>query len=703
MMGLSRLSIQSKMILILLAVSLASIALMGWIGYVSGESAIRQSVENQLQGMQVSKSTTLRTRLESLRDQVISMSDSRIAIDGVKLFTEAFREIESKSVSKAESDRLTRFYQEDFLPELAKRVDGKPVLENYFPGSPVAQYLQHHYIASNPHPYEKKQLLDDAVEDQSGYRSLHSELHKKFTRAVQIFGFEDLLLIDANSLNVVYSYLKTTEFATNLEDGPYSNTKLGTAVRAMRLAKDRDSFKIADFESYRPSLGKYMAFVMSPIFDGPKMVGILVLQFPVDGFNQVLTGNFQWVQEGLGETGECYAVGPDKTMRSRGRFMYQDSDAFLNALRENGLSPNICDQIDRQGSTIGVLPVTTESVELALRGKSGIREVVDARGERVLSAYGPIELDSLRWAVLAEKDIDEAYAPIREFGRKVIIVASGMALLVSLLAIACSSLLTRPLRLLTEGAKRLGAGDTGVRVNIKSKDEFGELGRVFNEMADSIKSQTSKLEDQVRENQELLLSILPASAVEQRKEGDERASRQFSDVSVLFAELIGLEEFSGGVGETKALSVLGDLIAAFDEAAEKHGIEKVKTIGGAYLAVCGLSVNRPDHVRRIIQFAQEITRIVSMFNREYRAELNILVGINSGPVVGGVVGRRKFLYDLWGDTVTIAKKLAAGSVDSQIRVTSNVRERLGDQVSFEGPFRIEVSGKPPIDAWRVNA
>jgi len=82
--------IQSKMILILLAVSLASIALMGWIGYVSGESAIRQSVENQLQGMQVSKSTTLRTRLEALRDQVISMSDSRIAIDGVKLFSEAF-------------------------------------------------------------------------------------------------------------------------------------------------------------------------------------------------------------------------------------------------------------------------------------------------------------------------------------------------------------------------------------------------------------------------------------------------------------------------------------------------------------------------------------------------------------------------------------------------------------------------------------
>ena len=703
MMGLNRLSIQSKMILILLAVSLASIALMGWIGYVSGESAIRQSVENQLKGMQVSKTNTLRTRLESLRDQVISMSDSRISIDGVKLFSEAFKEIEGKTISKAESDQLVRFYQEDFLSELGKWVEGTPVLENYLPASPTAQYLQFHYMASNPHPYESKQRLDDAVEDQSTYRDVHNELHKKFSRAVEIFGFEDLLLIDANSLNVVYSYLKTTEFATSLEDGPYSNTKLGTAVRSMRLAKDRDSYKIVDFESYRPSLGKYMSFVMSPIFDGPKMVGILVLQFPVDDLNDVLTGGFKWVEEGLGDTGECYAVGPDKTMRSRGRFMVEDSTSFLKALRENGLSPSICDQIEKQSSTIGVLPVPTESVELALRGKSGIREVVDARGKRVLSAYGPIELDSLRWAVLAEKDIDEAYSPIRKFGRTVIIVASGMALLVSLLALVCSSLLTRPLRLLTEGAKRLGSGDTGVRVNIKSKDEFGELGRVFNEMAESIKSQTSKLEEQVHENQELLLSILPASAVEQRKEGDERASRQFADVSVLFAELLGLEEFSSHVGETKALEVLGDVIAAFDEAAEKHGIEKVRTIGGAYLAVCGLSVNRPDHVRRIIQFAQDMTRIVSMFNREYRSELNILVGINSGPVVGGVVGRRKFLYDLWGDTVSIAKKLAAGSVDSQIRVTSNVRERIGDQVSFEGPFRVEISGKPPIDAWQVNA
>jgi class 3 adenylate cyclase len=222
-------------------------------------------------------------------------------------------------------------------------------------------------------------------------------------------------------------------------------------------------------------------------------------------------------------------------------------------------------------------------------------------------------------------------------------------------------------------------------------------------MSRSIKTQTDQLAQQVRENEELLGSILPASAIAQRREGDERASQQFTDVSVFFAELIGLEDFSREAGETKALSVLGDLIVSLDEAAEKFGIEKVKTIGGAYLAVCGLSVSRPDHARRMAQFAQEAVRIVAHSHRDFKAELNVAIGINSGPVVGGVVGRRKFLYDLWGDTVTIAKKLAVGKGASTIRVTQSVRDRIGDQFQLVGPVQVELEGRAPIEAWQVSA
>jgi class 3 adenylate cyclase len=712
MFGLNRLSIQSKMILLLLLVSLLSIGIIAWNSYLSAKSALTQQIQNQLTGLRAAKTATLKAMLEGLRDEVIAMSDSVAAIEGTKAFVQAYRELESAPLSEPESKALVNFYSAEFLPALQANLDSKPVIEQYLPSGNAERWLQYHYIVANNQPYLKKQLLEQSTTDLSGYAQVHAKYHRLFDRAAKIFGFEDIMLVDGDTLNVVYSYQKTTELGTNLASGPYSNTLVAEKVRNMRAFKDRDDFKIADFEPYRPSLGEPMGFAVSPIFDGTKSVGLLVLQFPINSFNKILTGidslradadglQGSWKDEGLGDTGEVYLVGPDKTMRSRSRFMIENPEGLLEALKTGGVSDRVIKEIRAKGNVICSLPVQSESAAEALRGRSGLMEAENYRQKKVLSAYGPLELDSLRWGVLAEIDKDEAEAPIRKLGRDILTLASGIALGVTLLALLCSSMLTRPLRLLTQGARRLGAGETNVKVQINSRDEFGELGQVFNQMSDSIRVQKEKLETQVRENQELLLSILPASAVAQRQEGDERASRQFTDVSVLFAEIQGMEELGRDVGETKALAILGDLVTAFDEAAEKYGIEKVKTIGGSYLAVCGLSVNRPDHARRVIQFAQEMGKIVGIYNREQTADLSLAVGVNAGPVVGGVVGRRKFLYDLWGDTVTIAKRLAGGP-GAAIRVTRPMRDRLGEQFQFSGPVNVELPGKEPVEAWQVT-
>jgi class 3 adenylate cyclase len=700
MLGLTRLGIQSKMILLLLVVSLASISAVAILGYSSARVSLKQAVENQLNGVRVSKTTTLKEILESLSDQVVSMSDSQVALDGMRSFKNAFRELASKSLAPVEEERLKTFYSSEFLPLLSKQLEAQPVLESYMPASSVARYLQYHYLANNPHPYKEKGALADDVSDKSQYGEQHARLHKLFSRVVKIFGFEDLMLVDPDTLEVVYSYQKTTEFGTSFLSGPYANSNLGDRLRLIKAARDRDDFRIADFEPYRPSLGAPMGFAMSPIFEGSNMIGILVLQFPIEIFNKVLTGDYQWKEEGLGETGESFVVGSDKTLRSRSRFMYQDPSRFLKDLKDAGVSSKVVDRIERQATAMNVLAVNSLSVDRALQGLSGITVTRSYMGKDVLSSYGPLELDSLRWAVVSEIELDEAYAPIRRVGRMVVVASSAIALLVSALALICSQLLTKPLRELTRGARRIGAGETDVKVQVRSRDEFGELGTVFNEMADNIRMQTDRLEEQVRKNQELLLNILPASAVAQRQEGDERASREFADVSVLFAELVGLEEFSQSVGEARALAVLGDLIASFDDVADRVGIEKVKTIGASYLAVCGLSVSRPDHTRRVIQFADEIVRIVMNFNREQRSNLSLAIGVNCGPVAGGIVGKRRFLYDLWGDTVTIAKKLASGD-GGAIRVTQGVYARLGDEFKFSGPLSFEVAGKPAIEAWQI--
>jgi len=137
-------------------------------------------------------------------------------------------------------------------------------------------------------------------------------------------------------------------------------------------------------------------------------------------------------------------------------------------------------------------------------------------------------------------------------------------------------------------------------------------------------------------------------------------------------------------------------------AAERFGVEKVKTVGDSYLAVCGLSVQRPDHTNRMIEFAEEMTRIVARYNLESQNGLSVRIGINAGPVVGGVVGRRKFIYDLWGDTVNVARAIRPREGQSAVRVTANVEDRLRGQQEFESVGSVEVPGKGAIEIWQLR-
>jgi len=172
-------------------------------------------------------------------------------------------------------------------------------------------------------------------------------------------------------------------------------------------------------------------------------------------------------------------------------------------------------------------------------------------------------------------------------------------------------------------------------------------------------------------------------------------------VTVLVAEFHGVEDLGGHVDDSRSISLLGDLVAACDEAAERCGVEKVRAVGAMYLAVCGLSVSRPDHATRVLLFARELTQTVAAFNREHAASLVLTVGINSGSVVGGVVGRHKFLYDLWGDTVAIASRLAAQDAGA-IHVTQQVHDRLCDLYTFEGPVDMDLRGQGIVKTWRLK-
>jgi class 3 adenylate cyclase len=720
MLGLERIGIQSRFILLMLLVSLGSILAIGWIGYESARSAITSAVQNHLQSVRHSKTSGLMAMLEALRDQAISLSDGKLAGEAMVNFKQTYRGLAGEKLTAEQEQELRSYYATQFLPQLQKNLGGTAQPEQYLPRDPTQRYLQYHYMVAAPAPDEPEegQQADTTTEasteqseaapphaaataDDSLYGLAHAAIHDRFDRVGKMFGYEDILLIDDDTLDIVYTLRKRPDFATNLRDGPYASTNLAKAADILSRAGDRDAFKVVDTELYRPDVGRPVGFVLSPIFNGSDMVGILALEFPIDRIVELLTGNFHWEREGMGNTGECYVVGPDFTMRSRSRFMVADRQKFLRELRTSTVTRSVVDQIERQGTVLNQLPVKTYSTEQALIGREGITLINDYRGVPVLSSYGPLDLNSLRWAVVAEIDVAEAYKPIHDYARNAVLATTALALATTLLALASSWLLVRPLKQLSVAAQRISAGDTTVSVNMHTRDEFGELARVFNDMTANLRRQRAELEEKARENQELLLNILPASAIEQRRGGDEKATRQFADVTVLVAEFGGIDALGGPGKDSRAISLLGDLVAACDDAADKCGVEKVRAVGAMYMAVCGLSVSRPDHAARAMLFAKELTQILAGFDREHSATLTLSVGINSGPVVGGVVGRHKFLYDLWGDTVAIASRLAAQG-GSTIHVTQQVYDRLSDLYSFDGPFDVDMRGQGPVKTWQLR-
>lgn len=711
MPGLERIGVQSRFILLMLLVSLGSILAIGVIGYRAARAAITHAVQNHLQSVRYSKTQGLLAMLEALRDQVISVSDGKMATEGMVNFKQAYSGLAGESLDAEQEQVLRERYERWYLPEVAKHLGGTPVTEQYLPVDPRQRYLQYHYgvaagaaslgAGASVSPGAPSAPEPAGTGDDSLYRIAHDALQERIERLAAMFGYEDFLLIDDDTLEIVYSLRKRPDFATSLGNGPYSSSNLARAAEALARSRDRDAFKVVDTELYRPALGKPVGFVVSPIFNGPEMVGILALEFPVDRIVRLLTGNYQWEQEGMGKTGECYVVGPDFTMRSRSRFMWEDREAFMKSLRTSPLTASVVDQIERQNTVLNQLPVRTVSVEEALRGREGLTTLADYRGVPVLSSYGPLDLDSLRWAVIAEMDVAEAYKPIHDYARRALLAATALAIGTTLLALGSSWLLVRPLKQLAAAARRIGAGETAVSVDLRTRDEFGELARVFNDMASNLRRQRTELEEKARENQELLLNILPASAVELRRDGDEKATRQFADVTVLVAEFGGLDGPAGLGNDSRAMGLVGDLVAACDEAADRCGVEKVRAVGAMYLAVCGLSVSRPDHAARTLLFARELARIVAAFNREHGTPLTLAAGVNSGPVVGGVVGRHKFLYDLWGDTVAIASRVAAGGRDG-IHVTKPVHDRLSDLYAFVGPTDVEIRGQGTVQTWRLE-
>jgi class 3 adenylate cyclase len=202
-----------------------------------------------------------------------------------------------------------------------------------------------------------------------------------------------------------------------------------------------------------------------------------------------------------------------------------------------------------------------------------------------------------------------------------------------------------------------------------------------------------------RENERLLLNILPEPIAQRLRDGEPLIADRFDDVTLLFADIVEFTRLSSTLSAAELVGVLNDVFSAFDALVDRHRLEKVKTIGDAYMVVGGLTERSDDHTQRVADMALELAAAVGHIERAVRLGVAFRIGINCGPVVAGVIGTRKFIYDVWGDTVNLASRMESLGQPGRVQVTHAVMERLRGAFDLEPRGLIDVKGKGPTPTY----
>ena len=697
----SQLSLRSKLLLILLILSLGSIAVLGYLGWQTSRDAITGAVFMHLTSVRASKAYHIESYMHFLRDQVSSLGEDEMVIRAMVRFNKTFKNLEFELIPDDWEEVIDDAYQNDFFPRLARFKAGEPSLEVYKPESTASHYLQYWYIASSDYEVGQKYELQHPG-DESAYSEWHEHYHPMFLNLLQRFGYYDIFLIDFDSRNIVYTVQKEMDFATDLASGPYAHSGLAEVVEKVIDNPEFGAVQVVDFKPYTPSYEAPSAFLATPIFNGPHIVGILALQLPVDEINKIMTGNQNWNADGLGRSGETFLVGSDLRMRSTSRFMLEDPEGYEQVLYGSQTPVEVIEAMKAFKTTILLQRVDTEAARQAIEGNSETLIGQSYRGTQTLSVYAPLRIKGLEWVIITEKDVAEVYQTLRTQQKKFLTAGVILIMLIMFIAIWLANRFVQPLSSLIASAKQVEAGEADVVVAVTSGDEFGQLAQALNGIVAGMRQQNERIDQKDFENRMLLENVLPPGPAERVKRGDEQVADRIRQVTVLCASVDGFTDLADQLEPLEAVNLLNALWGVFDEAAEAHGVEPHQTMGERYLAVCGLSGMYLDHAKRTLDFALYLFPLLQQVNAEHGADLHLRIGIHSGSAGVGIVGVKRFKYDLWGDTVNVALDLHASAKSDAMLVSGVVYEQLPQAYDFAACPPLERKGKAPLEVWRMR-
>ncbi len=677
-----------------LVVTVTSLVVTSILSLTYGQDLANDVSESELAGRATVKAEEVARYVEAMRRRTAAIASSEGTVDAVGRFADAYAELGSlgAAVIDESSEIVDSFYRERFAPALEETIGASISWRSLLPVTDAGVYLQRHYVAAAEQVGEG--LIDDAG-DGSTWSAVHRELHLGLLDTTVRLGADDLYLVDPASGAIVYSASKAADFATSLDVGPHGGSTLGTLVRTVREAPQPGTVTLIDMAPYVADLGSPMLFMASPVFQGNQLEGVLVLKISGQPLDAIMTSEGSWGDEGFGDTGEVFLVGADGRMRSVARPFVEDPTGLLAELEAAGTAT----EAERAamagvGTTAMFLKAADTRALVAAADPSGTKLANNYLLRAVSSAVEQVDLGAFTWYVISQVEDEELSAPITDFRRALLVAVAVFVIGITFGTVGWARGVFRPVRNLSEKLRDVLDGrsvaemDSPAPATDRVPTDFTNLANSIDEMLEALDRRKTELETASAERIATLRSLLPPAVAERVESGDREVIEQIPQAGIVVVITDGLGDLVAEQGARQTQVLLDSLIHEVDSAAIHHGLERVKLIGDAYFAGCGLSQPYLDHVPRSVSFALDVIDIVNEINLRHKTRLRPAVGIHSGPVTVGLTGSMRLVYDLWGEAVRVAHFLARQAHDGEILVTDDVRTLL--------PPDVIVAAKPGI-------
>lgn len=489
-----------------------------------GQQALTESAQSHITSIRDTKKQQIEGYFSQVTNQLLTFADAKGTEDAMREFKRTFPNFSEEAGIQAVDEgpsfpqplpfdeytqALEEFYLDEFVQEYETlNVDPAPdmaAMLNQLDDNSLA--LQYFYIANNPNPLGTKSELFYAA-DSSSYTNVHRRYHHEFSEYQSRFDLEDIFLVDVDSSYIIYSVRKEIDFATSLNDGPFSKTGIGRVFERMSKAAP-DEYMLVDFASYLPAYQNPVAFIGTPLFDNDKRIGVLIFQLGIHTINDIMTYQRAWRIEESGRTGETYIVASDGTMRNDSRMLIEDKEGYLQAIEQAELSPEIIANIDLKDTSVGLQKVDNPGTRNAFSGVTGFDMFPDYRGDFVLSAFAPINVPGLQWAIFSDISEEESLERLQALTNAIQYGSVPIALVILVFGGAAGFLffgrIAAPIGHLEETVSRVAEGDFTARADIQTGDELETLSNAFNGLLDDRLSALAKAE---KENEMLNNSII---------------------------------------------------------------------------------------------------------------------------------------------------------------------------------------------------